>query len=289
MEAVKETTTTEGRVLFLQPVNRVENAQDSLVVQVAIAGISSSPYQTRQFDEGNDLSEMVASVKNHGILQPILLRETETGGYELVAGERRLRAAQLAGLETIPAIVSKLSDQDAVEISIIENAQRENLNPIEEAKAFAILSKRFSLSQSDIAQAIGKHRAVISNSLRLLQLDAEVQDFLAAGQLSAGHGRLLLSLESSQLQRRLARRAARSSMSVRKLEELITRLNEKAGKKRKANSLLRPQMKETSKLQEILGMEHVSVKSSTSGARQVTLRFDDEKKWKQFVSRLRKR
>ncbi len=289
MEAVKETTTTEGRVVFLQPVNRAENVQDSLVVQVAIAGISSSPYQTRQFDEGNDLSEMVASVKNHGILQPILLRETETGGYELVAGERRLRAAQLAELETIPAIVSRLSDQDAVEISIIENAQRENLNPIEEAKAFAILSKRFSLSQSDIAQAIGKHRAVISNSLRLLQLDAEVQDFLAAGQLSAGHGRLLLSLENSQLQRRLARRAARSSMSVRKLEELITRLNEKAGKKRKLNSLLRPQMKETSKLQEILGMEHVSVKSSTSGARQVTLRFDDEKKWKQFVSRLRKR
>ena len=159
------------------------------VLLLPLGEVVPSPYQTRQFDDSESLGELVQSIHSHGVLQPVLVRRRTEGGYELVAGERRFRAAQLAGLSRVPAIVSDLSDRDAVEISIIENAQRENLNPIEEAKAFLILSKHFSLAQNEIAQSIGKSRAAVANSLRLLQLDPEVQELIISGQLTGGHGK----------------------------------------------------------------------------------------------------
>lgn len=296
MEAAKD-----SRVVFLQqkpglpaasPVEGENESAAAAVTELALTEIVASPYQTRQFDDSETLSELVQSIHSHGVLQPVLVRRKPDGErscYELVAGERRFRAAQLAGLPKIPAIISDLSDRDAVEISIIENAQRENLNAIEEAKALLILSKTFSLAQNEIAQSIGKSRAAVANSLRLLQLDREVQELITSGQLSGGHGKALLAIENRLLQRRLARRAARSALSVRVLEELVQRVKERLDAKKPKKKLPPPDTRELAKLQSLLGVEKVSLRPVENGGRSVTICFDDEKSWKKFLTQLRRR
>ena len=193
------------------------------VRQIAISMIGANPFQprTRFNDEG--LKELSASIKVSGILQPVIVRRLEVDSYELVAGERRLRAARLAGLDAVPAIVKEVDDRQMMELALIENIQREDLNPIDEAKAFQVLTQKLGLTHDQISERVGKQRSSISNSLRLLGLPLDVQEMVSRGTLSAGHARALLGLEAPGDQLATARYVASKGFSVRRTEALIKR------------------------------------------------------------------
>jgi len=193
------------------------------VAYVELERLSPNRLQPRkQFDEGQ-MKELAESIKEKGVLSPILVRRSAGGGYEIIAGERRFRAAQLLKLERVPVVVRDVSDQEALVLSIIENIQREELNPIEEAHAFNRLVKDFALTQEGVARAVSKDRATIANVLRLLTLPLEVQRAISSGQLSFGHGKALLSLDSVPQQIRLTQMVLSNSLSVRELEAQISR------------------------------------------------------------------
>lgn len=190
---------------------------DKGIQQVPVARVEASPLQPRQrFDEAA-IAELADSVRERGVLQPILVRPTDSG-YEVVAGERRLRAARMAGLDTVPAVVREMSDQEALEVAIVENLQREDLNPIETARAFKRLRDEFGLSADAIAVKIGKSRSAVANSMRLLELPEAVLDLLEDGALSEGHGRAVLQAKSPELQIKLAREAVAKKLTVREVE-----------------------------------------------------------------------
>lgn len=169
------------------------------------------------------MAELAQSIRTGGVLQPIIVRPA-SGGFELVAGERRVRAAKLAGMSLVPALVRVLSDEQAIELSLVENIQREDLNPVEQARAFDRLSSEFGLTQDEIAQRTGKDRTTVANTMRLLRLPQEVLVMVEDGRLTAGHARALLKLEDSPvLQRVLAKRMASRRVSVRQAEEMVDR------------------------------------------------------------------
>jgi len=193
-------------------------------VEIAISRISPNPYQPRKRFNPEDLASLRASIAAHGVLQPILVSETATG-YQLVAGERRLRAAQAAGLDRIPAVIRQLVDRDTLELALVENLQRADLDPIETADAYRQLINRFGLSQDDVATRVGKARSTVTNTLRLLDLAPEVQSAVADGRLSEGHGRALGGL-ATELQSRVLDSVVGQELSVRQTEELVRRLRE---------------------------------------------------------------
>ena len=192
------------------------------VRQIAIEEIGANPFQPRtRFDEST-LQELASSIKATGVLQPIMVRRTGDG-YQLVAGERRMRAAELAGLEHIPAIIRDVNDSEMMELALIENIQREDLNPIDEAKAYQALVSKIGLTHDQVSERVGKQRSSVSNSLRLLSLPPEVQDMVSRGTLTAGHARALLGLETSGDQLATARYVHSKGFSVRRTEALINR------------------------------------------------------------------
>jgi len=187
---------------------------------VSTAHIRQNPRQPRtQFDE-HALDELAASIREHGIIQPLIVSQIDEGRYELVAGERRWRAAQRAGLERVPVIVRETTPQQLLELALIENVQRADLNPIEEARAYESLKSDFGLSDEAIAQRLGKSRVAVVNTRRLLQLAAEAQDALLKGQISAGHGRALLMLKTPEQQRQALLAIVQESLTVRDVERL---------------------------------------------------------------------
>lgn len=266
------------------------------VKNLAVTSIRTSPFQTREFDDEETIEELARSIEQKGIIQPIIVRLTDSGdvdfAYELVAGERRLRAAQRAGLQEVPALVYDLEDREALELSIIENAQRENLNPIEEALAIQQLSMDFKMNQSEIAEVIGKSRVAISNALRLLNLAPEVIEYLKTGELSAGHGRALLALKDQDQQFAVARRAINGDFSVRKLEAYVAQLSE-VGESEEVElsdeeiKALAALERQESKLRNLLELEQVSLKLDNQGRKRLSLVFDSEAAWKRFMSRVR--
>lgn len=192
-------------------------ASDAELMHLSVTQVRPNPYQPRQNFDPQNLQELADSIKAQGILQPIVVRRCD-GGFELIAGERRLRAAQLAGCETVPALVKKASDREMLELALLENLQREDLNPIEEARAYQSLLQEFHLRQEDVAQSVGKDRSSIANALRLLKLPQEFQDDIAAGRLSMGHARALLALDSEEAQRQLRDQILAEGLSVRDTE-----------------------------------------------------------------------
>lgn len=190
---------------------------DTALLRIPVDRVRPNPFQPRQQFDDTELEELASSIRANGLLQPIVVR-AKGAEYELVAGERRLRAAQRAGLQEIPAIVRQVGDHEALELALIENLQRSDLNPIEEARAYERLRDEFGLTQEQIAARVGKHRSTIANALRLLRLPQDLQDELAAGRLLAGHARALLSVDSPEEQRRLAREFLRTGASVRDAE-----------------------------------------------------------------------
>jgi ParB family chromosome partitioning protein len=190
--------------------------------EIPISRIQPNPRQPRQRMDEAELEALAASIREHGVLQPILVTET-LDGYQLVAGERRFRASQLAGLDRIPAIVRQLADREQLELALVENLQREDLGPMEEAHAFRSLLDDFGMSQEDIATRVGRARSTVANTLRLLDLDSQVQSAVAEGTISEGHARALGGLAVDQ-QARVLGTVAEQQLSVRQTEELVRRL-----------------------------------------------------------------
>ena len=193
-------------------------------IEVAIARVRSNPHQPRKRFDEDGLASLTQSIADHGVLQPILVTET-VDGYQLVAGERRLRAAQAAGLERIPAVVRQLADRDQLELALVENLQREDLDPLETADAYRQLIDEFGFSQDDVANQVGRARSTVANTLRLLELAPGVQGAVADGRLTEGHGRALGGLPP-ELQDRVLDSVLGQELSVRQTEELVRRLRE---------------------------------------------------------------
>jgi ParB family chromosome partitioning protein len=197
-----------------------EAGPGSALREIRLEDIEPNPEQPRTRFDDVSLGELSASIRAHGLLQPIVVRELGTGRYRLVAGERRWRAARLAGLDRIPALVRETDDANAIVLALVENLQREDLNPIDEAHGYEALMEVAGASQVDVAERVGKDRSTVANALRLLDLPPDVQDMLRAGRLSAGHGRALLALGTPEDRRRVAERAEARGLSVREVEAL---------------------------------------------------------------------
>ena len=196
----------------------------SSVLDVPLSRVVPNPHQPRHHWDDADLADLAASIREHGVLQPVLVTET-IDGYQLIAGERRVRAARLAGLDRIPALVRQLADRDQLEVALVENVQRSDLDPIDEALAYRQLIDEFGLTQERVAERVGKARATIANTLRLLDLHAAVQAAIAAGRITEGHGRALGGLPVDGQAQVLAT-VVGQGLSVRQAEELVRRLRE---------------------------------------------------------------
>ena len=195
------------------------------VEKLKTALIDPKSGQPRRTFDPDALTELAESISTHGVLQPILVRETGNGRFQIIAGERRWRAAKQAGLTEIPAVVLDRYDLAVAEIALVENLQREDLNPIEEAGAFRSLSEEFGLTQEELSRRVGKSRSYIANATRLIELPDEVKDLVSAGKLSAGHARTLLGLRDRAMIAPLAKQCVAAGISVRELEQLVKRAN----------------------------------------------------------------
>ena len=193
--------------------------------EIAVEDVRPNRYQPRKIFNDLKLTELVNSIREKGVVQPIIVQKSDSG-YELIAGERRWRAAQKAGLNKIPAIIREVSSEESLELALIENIQRENLNPIEEARAYQRLSDEFYQTQEDIAKKIGKDRSTVANFLRLFKLPKEIQDSISNEELTMGHARALLSLASAKEQLSLKDRIVKRKMSVREVESYVNRSRE---------------------------------------------------------------
>lgn len=201
----------------------------STLLELPVSAISPNPHQPRRSFDEEGLAGLTASVAELGVLQPVLVRQLGEGQWQLVAGERRWRAAKRAGLRTIPAVVRDVGDTDAVEHALVENLHRQDLNPLEEAAAYQQLLEDFGLTHDQLASRVGKSRAAITNTLRLFQLPPSVQRLVADGDLTAGHARALLGTPDRAFQEALARRAVAEQLSVRAVEDAVRDRNELGG------------------------------------------------------------
>ncbi len=209
----------------LIPMDDTVDSSSSLQ-NLMISSIEANRYQPRRVFEEESISALAESISTIGVLQPILVRRIGDGLYELIAGERRLRAAKRAGLDRIPAVVQEANDQESLERAIVENLHRSDLNPLEEAGAYRQLIDDFGLTHDEVAHRVGKSRVAVSNTLRMLQLPPSIQRLVGSGELSAGHARAILGLPDRKLQEELAEEVVLSEMSVRQVEERVRKVRE---------------------------------------------------------------
>ena len=228
-------------------------------------------YQPRTHMDRNALEELAASIKSQGVVHPIVVRTLPGGNYEIVAGERRWRAAQIAGLETIPAVVRRVPDEASIAIALIENIQREDLNPVEEAAALQRLIDEFGMTHQRVAEAVGRSRAAVSNLLRLLALNPELRQLLENGRLDMGHARALLALDSAR-QLQVAREVAERGLSVRQTEELVRRMLSRANTRKHKRSVDPDIRALQQRLSEKLGAK-VHIKHGRGGKGQLTVYY----------------
>ncbi len=202
------------------------------IVEIDLSELRANPYQPRKNFDEEALNELASSIKEHGVFQPIIVKKS-IKGYEIIAGERRFRASKLAGMQTIPAIVKDFSDEEMMQIALLENLQRENLTSIEEAKAYKSIIESMNITQDELAKKVGKSRSHVTNILGLLKLPASVQDMVLYNKLSMGHARVLSKLDDPKTIEDLAQRVITEDLSVRKLESLVYDNEEKEVKTRK--------------------------------------------------------
>lgn len=202
------------------------NSSNSNVLEIDINKISPNKMQPRTLFDDQSINELAESIKNIGIIQPLIVKRIDDDYYEIIAGERRWRAARLAKLNTVPIIIKEFSNLQSIEAALIENIQREDLNPIEEAITYNRLAEEFHLSQEMIANKVGKSRSTVTNAIRLLKLDERVQSFVREGKLSNGHARTLLGIENKDIQFELAEDIIENDLSVRQVEDLVKKINE---------------------------------------------------------------
>lgn len=250
-----------GALIPEESVNN-KKSDNSGIIKIKIIDIEANEKQPRKFFDNNKLKELAESIKEHGIIQPLILKK-EANGYSIIAGERRFRAAKIAQLEEVPAVIMDVSDEKLLQISIIENIQREDLNPIEEGLAYERLLKEYSLTQEELSKTIGKSRTNITNTMRLLKLDDRVKEYVIEGVISEGHGRAILPLEND-VQYEVAQKIIDNSISVRETEKLVKKIlneavEEKTSERRKP---LNPYYKDVrDKLQDYFGTK-VNLNSS---------------------------
>ena len=246
---------------------------------ISITDIQKNPYQPRKEFDGEKLDELAQSIKENGVIQPIIVRKSPVIGYEILAGERRYRASLLAGLTSIPAVVKQLSDQEMMVQSIIENLQRENLNPIEEARAYESLVEK-GFTHAEIADKMGKSRPYISNSIRLLSLPEQILSEVENGKLSQAHARSLVGLNKEQ-QDYFFQRIIEEDISVRKLEALLTEKKQK--KIQKKNHFIQ---NEEEKLKKLLGLD-VEIKLSKKDSGKIIISFSNQEEYSRIINSLK--
>lgn len=204
---------------FDTPVTSTREIKDE-VLELKLSQVEPRSDQPRKHFDREQLQLLANSISQHGVIQPIIVTEGKNGMYSIIAGERRWRASRIAGLSTIPAVVRSYDALTQAEVALIENLQREDLNPIEEALGYQSLIEQFGLTQEKVSEKVGKSRPAVANTLRLLSLDNEIQEMLVEGVISSGHGRALLSVENSELRLKMAKRAAEEELTVREMEQL---------------------------------------------------------------------
>lgn len=209
-------------------------SENEVVEEIELDEIRPNPYQPRKHFDQKALEELAESIKQSGVFQPVILRQSSIKGYELIAGERRVRASRLAGKTTIPAIVRQLDEERMIEIAVVENLQREDLSPLEEAEAYHVLMEKLNLTQVQVAERIGKSRPYIANYLRLLSLPDQVKELLTQEVLSMGQARTLLGLKDKDEIIKLAQKVVKENLTVRQLEELVQQINDKQVTKTKS-------------------------------------------------------
>ena len=272
-----------GRGLDSLISNAVDSSSSDRLTTVAIADIQPGRYQARVQIDDEALQELADSIKAQGIIQPVIVRERGLSQYELIAGERRWRASQLAGLTEIPVVIKTISDETALAMGLIENLQRENLNPIEEAQGLKRLADEFGLTHETIAKAVGKSRSAISNSLRLLGLPEPVQEMLYQRRLEMGHARALLTLHVVD-QLELAQKAVKNGWSVREVERRSQLAHQKA--KPEATKTINPDIRRINDaLTEHLGV-NAEVKTSNQKKGKIVLHFDTPETFEYLLKQL---
>ncbi len=255
-------------------------------IMVKVSLIEPNRDQPRKDFNEEELQELAESIKNYGVLQPLLVQKKGTS-YELIAGERRWRAAKLAGLREVPVVLREYNKQQAMEIALIENVQRSDLNPIEEAQAYQQLVKEFHLTQEEIAVRVSKNRATITNAMRLLKLDSQIQDLLIKGMISSGHARALLSLEDGQLQKKAAQEILDRGLSVRETEKLVKKMGkdlspkeEKAEKRDDALTLIFRELED--RMKSIMGTK-VSIHNKDKNKGRIEIEYYSEAELERIV------
>ncbi|MCR8969835.1 ParB/RepB/Spo0J family partition protein [Facklamia sp. 7083-14-GEN3] len=218
--------------LFSSAYEEVANDHE-MVTEIKLEDIRPNPYQPRKHFDLNALNELAESIRQTGVFQPIIIRKSSIKGYEIIAGERRVRASKLAGKTTIPAIVRELDEEAMIEIAVIENLQREDLSPLEEAEAYDMLMGRLKLTQAEVADRIGKSRPYIANYIRLLQLPDPIKQLVNEEKLSMGQARTILGLKDKSQMENLAKKVVKEQLTVRQLEELVQKYNQSLPKKTK--------------------------------------------------------
>lgn len=268
---------------------RLKMNNDDSVQFIALELIRPNPYQPRKTFEEERLNDLASSIQQHGILQPIVLRQT-VQGYYIVVGERRFRASQLAGLTEVPAIIKELSDEDMMELAIIENLQREDLNAIEEAESYKKMMTDLNITQQEVARRLGKSRPYIANMLRLLQLPKNVAQMVQHGALSSAHGRTLLTLKDASKIKKTAKQAAQESWSVRYLEEYVNGLVSKDISRKVDKETKESKPKMIQQQERFLKKQYgAKVDISTSkNVGKITFEFKSEAEFKRLIRQLNK-
>lgn len=275
-----------------QPVNQAEDkkenkkSEDGATV-VKITMVEPNREQPRKNFDEDSLQELADSIKQFGLLQPILVQDKKTY-YEIVAGERRWRAAKIAGLKEVPVIIRNLSEQEIVEISLIENIQREDLNPIEEAQAYKRLLTEFNLKQDEVAERVSKSRTAVTNSMRLLKLCDKVQKMIVDGMISTGHARALISIEDPEEQYLIAQKIFDEKLSVREVEKLVKNLHKEPKQKKPENKTLQAIYNEISeRLKQSLSTK-VSISAKDNGAGKIEIEFYNHEDLDRLIEQISK-
>jgi ParB family chromosome partitioning protein len=254
--------------------------------EIEISKIEPNPYQPRTEFGQEALEELAASIKLLGLIQPITLRPLDNGRYQIISGERRFRASQLAGLERVPAYIRKTDDQGMLEMAIVENIQREDLDAIEVALSFQRLIEECSLTQEAMAERVGKKRATVTNYLRLLKLPAQIQFAIRAKKISMGHAKALLAIEGEKEQLKLANQIVEQDLSVRQIEQKIQKLGQKKEKKVKEEAPVIELPDSHFRVIEIVGKyfnNNITAKRDNNGAGEITIRFSGDAEVEEFL------
>ena len=232
---------------------KVEQKEKGLVLEIEVENLTPNLFQPRKNFNKEKMEELKESIKKHGIIQPIVARKM-ANGYEIIAGERRLKAAQEIGLKKIPVIIKSINNEKSLEIALVENIQREDLNPVEQANAFKRLIDEFNLTQQELAEVTGKSRTLVTNTIRLLKLNPEIQKNISEGKISFGHAKLLLSIEEEEVQKAVCERIIVNDLSVRDTEHLIKNIEKAQKKQFKVKNITIERFPEVEgKLREVLG------------------------------------